>query len=105
MRLVRSTCRSLYRSCEELAWTDPLKCGFCSFANSTGFVSSSREEEDCAAWGGHYGVRFCPPFITSVNLGGNVLNVQGKNFHRYQHDLSVQVCGKRCEPEIWNDVL
>lgn len=92
------TCAALYANCSVLRWDDPLECSYCSFSNSSGYVTQLTGEQNrtCAQADGQVILGQCPPVIYKVTIGGNDVTVVGDHLTSFR-DPKVFVCDTECE--------
>ncbi|KAI6176633.1 Tyrosine-protein kinase Abl [Aphelenchoides bicaudatus] len=95
----RVTCAALYSDCEQIRWDDPLECMYCSFANSSGYVShlSVENNRTCEQAEGKVIVNQCPPVISSVTIGSSDVTVVGDYLTNFKDRPKVSVCDTDCE--------
>uniref|UniRef100_A0A7E4VIB1 Protein kinase domain-containing protein n=1 Tax=Panagrellus redivivus TaxID=6233 RepID=A0A7E4VIB1_PANRE len=88
-----SSCEGIYKTCESIAWKDPLHCLFC--ANEDGSGTIVPDKMSCPNNVIYHKV--CPPTIlaaTKTDIGE--YHITGSNLDKFLGDPEVTVCDSQC---------
>ncbi|KAH7706813.1 TK/Met protein kinase [Aphelenchoides avenae] len=93
IKYTKVSCGGLYDTCDSIAWTDPLQCGWCAERNSTGHTVEVGNKAACAS--GQLLMRQCSPVIVSVNPGKDEYTIVGEDLTNFEQ-VKVLVCNRDC---------
>jgi hypothetical protein len=77
-------------------WKDPLKCAYCAFWNSTGYVTDLASNNTCIDSGGSIFVEECPPVISNLEVADDKVVIRGAFLDSFVETPEVYVCDKNC---------
>uniref|UniRef100_A0A183BRB0 receptor protein-tyrosine kinase n=1 Tax=Globodera pallida TaxID=36090 RepID=A0A183BRB0_GLOPA len=106
VRLLPVDCAGLYPKCDDIFWTDSLRCNWCAFQNLTGrTVASPNISNSVGVCPRGYALEECPPEV--IEVGSSVdgsLNIYGKRLNVLEN-LRVSLCGYPCVSPITTNEL
>uniref|UniRef100_A0A914GUM3 receptor protein-tyrosine kinase n=1 Tax=Globodera rostochiensis TaxID=31243 RepID=A0A914GUM3_GLORO len=106
VRLLPVDCAGLYPKCDDIFWTDSLRCNWCAFQNLTGrTVASPNVSNSVGVCPRGYALEECPPEV--IEVGSSVdgsLNIYGKRLNVLEN-LRVSLCGYPCVSPITTNEL
>jgi hypothetical protein len=91
------TCGALYPNCKDINWEDPLKCTYCAFSNSTGYVTDIWNSQTCNQLGGQLVKEECAPTISNLQVTGAGVFIVGDLLDKFLGTPEVYVCEEDCE--------
>lgn len=90
------TCSALYPNCVSIKWEDPLKCSYCAFSNSTGYVTDFRNNQSCTQSNGKVVFEQCAPVISKLQVTADGVLIVGALLENFVGIPTVFVCEQEC---------